>query len=119
MRCHISLCLAFIAIAGCCSLNPRDWRAPPAVLSGNDEQIRNRLIQLIPVGTPLNEAEQIVQENGLSSQHSVNPKSGVPCLDCGYTDKRDFWVTWSWTIRIECPDERVTDIRCERFGTGP
>ena len=107
--------LAF-ALFGCCSA-PRSSK--PALLDGTNAEVRERLLAEIPPGTSLTEAERIMKEHGLRCSVEMDKNKDVPYLSCGWSHKADFWVTWVWSIRIDCPNGVVTGIECKQYGIGP
>ena len=120
MRCFflVTICLV-VTITGCDS--PAVFQrqpARPAILSGNDADIRDRLLAKIPVRTTLENAEQIMKEFGLRCSKQIDDKTKDAYLSCGYSDKSDMWVTWVWRIRIDCPDGVVSEIQCKQGGVG-
>jgi hypothetical protein len=121
MRCVslVNVCLV-VTIAGCgapavSQLQP----ARPAILSGNDADIRDRLLAKIPVGTTVENAEQVVKGYGLRCSKQIDDKTQAAYLSCGYTEQSSMWVKWVWHIRIDCPDGVVSEIQCKQGGIGP
>ena len=119
MRLLVNVCLV-VTIAGCGSPAASQRQpARPAILSGNDADIRDRLLAEIPVGTTLENAEQVVKRYGLRCSKQIDDKTKDAFLSCGYSDKSDMWVTWVWHIRINCPDGVVSEIQRRQGGVGP
>jgi hypothetical protein len=110
--------LPLLGIVACSSLATRT-ASNPIVLRGSNEEIRERLLTLIPIGTPQEDAERIAIDNGLRCSAEVDSKTNEPYLSCGWSRKSGMWVTWVWQIRIDCVEGRVSDISCKQYGTGP
>lgn len=108
------------AVAGCKSFAlSQQQPTKPAILSGNDTDIRNRLLTEIPIGTKLADAERIMQGHGFHCYQGIDDKTTEPYLWCQYSHKADVWVEWTWNIVIDCPGGFVSEIRCTQYGTGP
>lgn len=118
-----SLAVVIIALAfttGCASSSSQ--RAlPPAILTPNatDAEIVERILKLTPVRTPIDTAKQSLIDAGLRCSTEIDAETDEPYLSCGYSDERDVWVTWVWSIRIQCADGVVSGVTCKQAGIGP
>lgn len=106
-----------IAFSGCSTLSFRDAPAPPAVLRGSNSEIREKLLEKIPTGTPRPEAEQTLRSLGLEPQPESDLDSGKPLILCNFTRRQGLSGQNTWLIQLDCPDGKVTDIICEQIGT--
>ncbi|MBC8353667.1 MAG: hypothetical protein H8E66_16840 [Planctomycetes bacterium] len=78
-----------------------------------------RILKLTPVRTPIDTAKQSLIDAGLRCSTEIDAETDEPYLSCGYSDERDVWVTWVWSIRIQCADGVVSGVTCKQAGIGP
>lgn len=110
--------LWLLVLCGCISPSQRTPVIPP-ILVGSEADVRARFLIKIPIGTSIVDAQKMIVRLGLRCSTATDPDTQQPFLACGYTDDSDLSVTWYWQIRIDCPDGKVSNITCERTGTGP
>jgi hypothetical protein len=89
------------------------------ILQGSDAEVCERILVDVPIGTSLKDAERIIVNYGLRCSVESDSATGKPYLSCGYTDDSDFWVSWVWQIRIDCDDDKVSNVSCKQAGIGP
>ena len=120
-RCSFVLVIAVMAFATGCATSSSQKAPPPAVLSpnGTDAEIAERILQLVPVDTPMDSAKQMLIDAGLRCNAISDSETGETYLSCGYSDERDTWVTWVWSIRVQCADGVVSGVTCRQAGIGP
>lgn len=119
-RISLALLVFVSALApGCVSSSPQR-SALPAVLTpnGSDAEIAERILVLVPIGTPTETAKRSLLDAGLRCSIESDAEAGQRYLSCGYSDERDFWVTWVWSIRVDCADGVVSGASCKRAGIG-
>lgn len=119
MRGFSEIIMVVLLIVSGCSASPKANPPVPTILRGDDSDVRERLLAKIPIGTTQGEAQQIMVELGLQCRVEVDSATSERYLSCRMEDKRDFWVTWIWQIRIDCPEGVVSDISCQQAGIGP
>jgi len=111
--------------AGYNILTPKPPFSTPAYLRGDIAKIRQELLKIIPIGTPLEDAERIVESLGLENTYerfleSYGLERGMGSRElgfiaCQYNGKRGFVDDTTWLITINCLDGRVTDISCDHL----
>jgi hypothetical protein len=102
---------------GCNAFSSKQPSSTPSFLRGSDSQIRERLLNSIPVGTSDADAERIAKSLGLELTPDSSVDAGVaPAIHCRYIEKRRLSGQTMWLIQIDCPDGKVTDILCEQIG---
>ena len=114
----VAVALAFET--GCAS--SASQKAPPRAIltpNGPDAEIAERILKLTPVGTPIDTAKQTLFDAGLRCSTETDAESSETYLSCGYSDERDFWITWVWSIRVEFSNSLVSGVSCKRAGVGP
>jgi hypothetical protein len=116
----VLILLAAVFATGCTSASSRKG-APPAVLTpnGSDDEIAQRILELTPIGTPLEAAKQILIDAGLQCSTEDNEDTGETYLRCGYRDERDLLVTWVWDVRVHSENGLVAGATCNKAGIGP
>lgn len=104
---------------GCVSSSSQK-ATPPAALrpNGTDAELAERILTIVPVGTPIETAKQSLINTGLRCSTELDTTTGEPYLSCSYSDERDIWITWVWSIRVECADRVVTGVTCKQAGIG-
>jgi hypothetical protein len=118
MRSQLAILLALsLNLTGCSSLSFRKEPPVPAILSGSNEEIREKLIQEIPIGSSRADAERVIRSLGLEPQPESNLDTGKPLILCSYSGRKGLTGQNTWLIQIDCPDGQVTDIFCEQIGT--
>jgi hypothetical protein len=85
-----------------------------------DREMNQRIIALVPVGTPIAEARKKMEENGFrcSSEQNGEPEPGK--LHCSIDKSMNWAVTTTWVADLSF-DERglVTDVAIRSWATGP
>lgn len=120
MRFALLITAFLVVVAAGCKSSALSQQQPtkPAILSGNDTDVRERLLTEIPIGTTLAQAERIMQGHGFRCYKETNDKTNEPYLWCRYSHMSDVWVEWTWNIMIHCPGGFVSEIQCSQYGTG-
>ena len=110
-----------ILVSGCASTSVQRDPLPEilTVANGGDEEIVQRVLKRVPVGTPMDSAKQILIDAGLRCSVERDSQTGEQYLLCGYSDQIDTWVTWVYTIHITCDDGVVSHVSCNQHGIGP
>lgn len=112
--------VVLLALAGGCqSTANRQAAVPSALLRGSPEQIRERLLTHIPVGTPRGDARRIAVALGL--EPAPEPELGPEAKDSlhfRYQGRYGWFGEALWLIQIDCPDGVVADLFCEQIGIG-
>ncbi len=106
----------FIAV-GCGGASSKQPSVDPSLLNGTPAQVRERLLNHIPIATPRLDALRFVKSLGLE----LTPQSelGYDAFDsihCRYTVKTGLFGEAIWLIQIDCPNGAVTEVMCEQFG---
>ncbi|MFN7840494.1 MAG: hypothetical protein ACK5YR_22825 [Pirellula sp.] len=116
-RNRIFLVLLLTLGLGCSSLSTRPSSTNKNLFRGSPDQVRDRLLASIPIGTSRRDAENQVVSLGLTkSNPSEIAMESTPFISCRYLDK-SFWSGETiWLIQIDCPDGKVSDIICEQIG---
>jgi hypothetical protein len=118
MRSQLAILLALtLTLTGCSSLSFRQEPPVPAVLSGSNQEIREKLLQEIPIGSSRADAERAIRSLGLEPQPEADLDSGKPLILCSYSGRKGLMEQNTWLIQIDCPDGQVTDVFCEQIGT--
>lgn len=118
MRSQLALLFALsLTLTGCSSLNFRKEPPVPAVLSGSNQEIREKLLKEIPIGSSQADAERVIRSLGLEPQPESNLDTGKPLILCSYSGRKGLSGQNTWLIQIDCPEGQVTDIFCEQIGT--
>jgi len=107
------------ATMGCITLPSEGKSKRPPILRGSNEQIQERLLARIPVGTSRDEAERVIQSLGLE----LKPKSDfgfdpLDVIECQYSGRKGLIYEATWIIEIRCPNGKVSDIICEHMVIG-
>lgn len=113
------LILVSICASGCSSLSTQQAPPPPILGEGlSDEEIAIRILELTPIGTPMQAAMQSLRDAGLGCNVHTMSDSDEEYLLCSYADDRDFWVTMVWTICVQCENGQVSGATCQQAGIG-
>jgi hypothetical protein len=89
------------AIAGC-QWQTRALRTPPReVLTGTNEEVRARLLNLIPAGTDAAQAKQRLEELGFDV--AVRDQSDSLFADL-HEPTDSSWVSKRWIVVVDAPD---------------
>ena len=85
-----------------------------------DREMNQRIIALVPVGTPLAEARKKMEENGFRCSSVQNGETEPVKLQCRIDKSTNWLVTTTWVAELsydECG--LVTDVAIQSSGTGP
>ena len=105
------------AIVGCQRHTIRSSRTQPRdVLAGTNEEVRARLLSLIPAGTDAAQAKERLEELGFDVAMRDRPDSLFADL---HEPTDSFWVSKRWMVVVDAPDNSVTDIRVNSGMIGP
>lgn len=117
MRMQRAILLGLVIFSGgCSSFGLRKEPPIPSILRGSNQEIRQNLLQKIPVGSSRADAERIIRSLGLEPQPESDLNTGQPLILCNYTGNTGLHKQTTWLIQIDCPDGKVTDIVCEQIG---
>lgn len=112
------IAIACIAAAGCRSTADPPSTAPdplPAIeVQADTELTRQEILRFIPVGTPIDEAQRIMEHN----QFECTLEPGVR-LYCDRQQSKSFWVAERWQVTLPCEDGKVAGIRVSYGLIGP
>lgn len=115
-RC-LQLALAIAITLGCSSVPSNHFSATPSLLRGDSLEVRNRLLKHIPIGTPREDADQLVKSLGLElTPRSELASAAADAIECRHIGSNGTFGQTTWLIRIDCPDGKVADILCEQIG---
>jgi hypothetical protein len=105
------------ATMGCSTLPSEGKSKRPPILRGSNEQIQERLLARIPVGTTREEAERVIQSLGLEltpqPDYGFEPRGDV--IECQYSGRKGLIFEATWFIEVRCPNGKVSDIICEHM----
>ena len=105
----------FLAL-GCIALPPKQLSATSNVFRGPRHQLRERLLDCIPVGTPRIDAESQLRSLGFEmTPPSELSSESRDSIHCKQTEKSGLFGQTTWLVQIDCPDGAVADIFCERI----
>lgn len=112
-----ALALLMLSSLGCQGIPLPIRSAKPAILYGDNPEIREKLLTQIPVGTSRAEAERRVQELGFEITPSLNlePETGDQ-IHCRYTGRKGLLGEAIWLLQINCAEGKVVDIIVEQIG---
>jgi len=86
------------------------------VLSGTNEEVRARLLDLIPAGTDATQAKKRLEKLGFE----VSNGQATDSLFADLHEPTDSsWVSKRWMVVVDAPDGAVTDIRVNSGLIGP
>jgi hypothetical protein len=120
-RWNHTLIATFLCLSTGCSLLPSKSSSVSSSLSssllrGNPEQIRERLLSHIPIGTPRTDAMRIA----LSLELEPSPPTLGLDEDTSLHFQKQGRQWWGGEqvslIQVECPNGVVEDIFCEQIG---
>jgi len=117
---HSRTCLAealFILLMGCTGLPSNQPSAASYPLNGNPQQIRNRLLTEIPIGTSRTDALRIAMSLGLEPTPPTFGLEEDNSLRFQNEGKHGWFGQKISLIQIECSRGVVEDISCEQIGT--
>lgn len=89
----------------------------PTILDYDDDATRANVLAVVPIGTPIQEAERIMEEQGLSCKRDRG-RSRDANLWCWYNERGAQFITWTWMIKFRIEDGAVSDVTCSFHGTG-
>lgn len=89
-------------------------------LSKDPGEFREQLLALIPIGSELDVAKQILESRGFSCNDSRSESASDVQKLTGRLDKPyTFLVTNTWSVIIEAKERRVTNVDARCWATGP
>lgn len=132
MRVALGTLVCCLLLSGCRTSPPKQT----LIHEKNPTQTRAEILKLIPIGTPLNEAEATLVKNGFSKMEDPSkwpkPQPGTAPIpggkipeDAPYVTYRveapaDFLVTRIWSVQLYHKEGVVEDIKVTAGGlTGP
>ena len=117
---HSRTCLATALIClfmGCTGLPSNHPSTASSLLRGNPQQIRERLLSEIPIGTTRTDAMRIAMSLGLDSAPPTFGLNEDNSLRFQNEGKHGWFGQKISLIQIECSQGVVEDISCEQIGT--
>ncbi|MBN8625731.1 MAG: hypothetical protein J0M17_09600 [Planctomycetes bacterium] len=119
--------LALVLLTGCTSLcRPRaaslaTQQHSPRQTSrvDNNDAMLAAVRTLVPPGTSLTQAEEILQAEGFDCTFADDDPTVGDCLRCTRVDSTGPLVSRRWTVRLPYRDGMVVDIRVESGLVGP
>lgn len=117
-RCRkIFIAVAICLTLGCKGVPSNYFSATPSFLRGTPTEVRSHLLTLMPIGTPREDVNQLVKSLGLElTPQSELASVTADAIECRHTVQNGPFGQTTWVIRIDCPDEKVSDILCEPIG---
>jgi hypothetical protein len=140
----VSLIAVIVLATGCVSLRPA-YRVIPRGLSGDDKMLE-AVRSLIPNGTPIAEAQRLMESAGFgcsrgekegsfttrdkewedlwlgekanSEAYSVD-QSGLSYLTCTRRENPEIMMMQDWKVTLVHRDGKVVDARVSSYLTGP
>jgi hypothetical protein len=109
---RLILCLLFCTVVACVSERQLTRRMK------TDESMRAAILTLVPIGTPIADAQRTMEQEGFSC-HRGSDKNGRASLHCSRDDPTGFLVEQNWRIHLAFSNEKVSDVQVESYGTGP
>jgi hypothetical protein len=105
------LCGGF-TLAGCRSPQPT---IQPISLCSNESVMKAEVLQHIPVGTSIQDAERIMKQSGFECSFVEADGTNPPFLFCDIHKTEKWPVSRRWMISIQYTQDEVTDVT---VGTG-
>jgi len=113
IACRLLVCsLAIFVCSGC--VVPVDRTMKSA------DEMKEQIIELVPVGTPIAEARKKMEEYGYHCSSEPKSEEKAAALYCRKESQTSWVTTHTWAVELSCDDTNsVKDVTVRSWETGP
>lgn len=108
------LAVVISTVFGCNAVAPKAVSTTPLLLRGPPSDVQARLLTYIPIGTPREDAQHLLEALGLELPAETGAGSEArETIACRHTEQNGLTDQTVWLIQVDCQEGKVAEIICE------